>query len=68
MSVRDDSFVLQPPKLNSLTLMRGESPGGLSGGSMLVACLSAFTPHLCVYMHFYIKCEHTRQIKGTWLL
>lgn len=68
MSVRDDSFVLQPPKLNSLTLMRSESPGGLGGGSVLFACLSAFTPHLCVYMHFYLRCEHTPQIKGTCLL
>lgn len=48
MSVRDDSFVLQPYKLNSLTLMRSESPGGLSVGSMLFACLSAFISHLCV--------------------
>lgn len=68
MSVRDDSFVLQPPKLNSPTLMRSESPGGLYGGSMLFACLSAFTPHLCVYMHFYLRCEHSPQIKRTCLV
>lgn len=68
MSVRHDSFVLQPPKLNSPTLVRSESPGGLGGGSMLFACLSAFTPHLCVYIHFCPRCEHPPQITGTCLL
>lgn len=67
MSVRDDSVVLQPPKLNSLTLVWSESPGGLGGGSALFACLSAFTPHLCVCIDFYLRCEDTPQIKGTRL-
>lgn len=51
--------------------MQGKNPGGLCCGSMPFACLSMFTlctPHLCVFMYFYLRCEHILQIMRAWCL
>lgn len=42
--------------------MQGKSPGGPCCDSMLFACLSVFTPHLCLCMYFHLRCEYILQI------
>lgn len=45
--------------------MQRRNPGGPCCDSMLFACLSVFalcTPHLCLCMSFYLRCEYILQI------